>query len=418
MKKTWSTNMIDLDEIANCNSADKLKKCIYRFADLHLVNIFKNNEYDYIITDVLVNKYIITLIEYLVESLNSLSKYNHKIINPKEILSAYLITHFQNDTLSSTLSDKEQLIYDKSCELVKYLDKLTVESDETELLLIKKKLTTYKFIFNNWKKEDLQSQIEIYCNLYQDYRSKIEILKKDIDDDIAEITNFNEIELNIKEIQNGVGENIEIKKSLEEIIESKKGYMKYLEDTQDKIKYAVENVVGDGEFQNTIKKHKYVEQKFDNSINRLIKNYLKKAFWADFKAGLMKDPSDYNYFNGIIKDLNNYFSILFSKRPEKIELLRELFNPEYFAELINNNSISDNEISKLCKTLLDETQNLDSYSNKTFNAYKDKLDFVENREEFINLVVEIISYCIEKLEWLSDVIIKIRDYSNNKHSKN
>ena len=132
----------------------------------------------------------------------------------------------------------------------------------------------------------------------------------------------------------------------------------------------------------------------------------------------MKDPSDYNYFNGIIKDLNNYFSILFSKRPEKIELLRELFNPEYFAELINNNSISDNEISKLCKTLLDETQNLDSYSNKTFNAYKDKLDFVENREEFINLVVEIISYCIEKLEWLSDVIIKIRDYSNNKHSKN
>ena len=145
--------------------------------------------------------------------------------------------------------------------------------------------------------------------------------------DKAEITNFNEIELNIKEIQNGVGENIEIKKSLEEIIESKKGYMKYLEDTQDKIKYAVENVVGDGEFQNTIKKHKYVEQKFDNSINRLIKNYLKKAFWADFKAGLMKDPSDYNYFNGIIKDLNNYFSILFSKRPEKIELLRELFNP-------------------------------------------------------------------------------------------
>ena len=109
-----------------------------------------------------------------------------------------------------------------------------------------KKLNTFKYVFKNWKKADKESQITIYCDMYHDYTNKINKLEKEND-------------------------------------ENKKEYIDHLKELQVKIKNTIGKLVGDDELENTINSHIYIEKTYDQSVNDMVQNLLRRAFWEEFK---------------------------------------------------------------------------------------------------------------------------------------
>ena len=218
-----------LSEISNMDYIERANAYLVKFKELDLSNKLKKIRFENIGT-ILTNKYVLYITSQLIISLKKLINYEGYIINSRELLSSFTITYFHSEVLSTELSEKEQLIYDKSKELVEYLDNLKNNLDKLELCKIIKKINTYKYVFKNWKKTDKESQITIYCDMYHDYNSKISKLEEEND-------------------------------------ENKLEYIKHLKNLRDTIKNTIRTFVGDDEIDNTIGSHTYIGKAYDESIN-------------------------------------------------------------------------------------------------------------------------------------------------------
>ena len=353
----------------------KVVLCFNTFNELKINEKFQDSKFEDV-TNILLNSQTIKTTDNLINSLKEVINFEGELISSKELLSSYLIKYFDKDVLSGEMNEKEKLIFDKSSELVDYINSFEATSRENICSLIKK-LSTYKFIFKDWKKKDLESQVRIYCEIFHDYRTKIDEFEKEHD-------------------------------------ENKEEYISHLKDLKNTIKNSIEKLVGTEHVDNVINKYPYVEKTYDKSVELLVKNYLRKAFWEEFRKDLVKEPPEYNQVNGILKDLSHYFNSLYqNKEKEEIKYINEYFDSEFLGEQIEKNCLNHNEIINLCKFVLEELQKLDAAEHdKNIREYNQKLNSINSQEEFLDIIIETLSYSMGRLEWLCETMIKVREVTN------
>jgi len=346
-----------------------IKNNINKFISLNLSKTFKNNSFEIITNKIMINNYVLTTISKLINSLKQFTNLNNNKINCKLILSSYLIRYFTVDVLSSKLEDKEIILFEKSKELVNYLDNLNKNESIISLETLIKKINTYRLIFDNWKTKDLNSQIEIYCEIYYSYEKDIKKLKED-------------------EINN-------------------KDFINNLENTKLIVKNSLENLIEKSEVENTIKNYKYIEKLYDNSLYNIVKKDLINIYWKNIYNDLKNDPKIYIQIESVIIDINKYLEIIYNNKKKN---LNKYLNVNFIKDLIKNSKIQENDILSICTTLLDELQKHDSKEfDIKISELKKKLNSISDDNEFVDISINVLSYCLDRLEWLSNTIKKINE---------
>ena len=77
------------------------------------------------------------------------------------------------DIVGKNLEDKEKAIIERAKEIYTKFDTLSLEN-------INKKLVTFKIIFEEWKKQDKYSQMDVLCEMYYKYTESLEDYEKNI----------------------------------------------------------------------------------------------------------------------------------------------------------------------------------------------------------------------------------------------
>ena len=342
---------------------ESLNKFFYDLKEKNISNNFKKCNF-LEATKILTNKNLIEITNNLLNILSEILDIN-MIITPKIFLSSYLITFFSKDVLSSELNIKEKFIFDKSKELVDYIDHIDINLEE--LIKLSKKLNTYNYIFNKWKENDLDSQIEIYCDIYHDYENKIQEFIQKENESLSECIN------ELKKLQNIPKNNIK-------------------------------KLIGNKNVEKILEKHNYLEKKYEKNIHKITKNYLKKIFWEEFKNNLNSDYPNYK----IIIDLNKDI-LIYLENINNIDLFNQ--SKEYFYELnnnINNNLFSNYYILEFTIYLLNVANKCDSIDfGEKYNEFKINIDKL-TESNFISEIVNIISFIMNRLELISDTIDKVK----------
>lgn len=145
----------------------------------HFINIneqFKNNSFNKAI-NILTNKNNIQQTNNFLLALKNIIKYEKEIISPKILLSSFLICYFHNDVLSEEKNDIDSFILDKSKNIVEMTIKLSIQN-KIEILTYISKLNKFKHFFEQWKQKDLDSQLQIYKQMYFDSQFNPEIKNK------------------------------------------------------------------------------------------------------------------------------------------------------------------------------------------------------------------------------------------------
>jgi len=302
-------------------------------------------------TYILLNKNLLNIVNNIIsECVNIVNGNKNDFITSRQLLSAYLITYFQADVLSSQLSEKEQFIFNKSKELVLYIDTLKIE--EESIICLIKKLNTYKYIFKNWLKNDADSQINIYCDIYHDYNCKI------------------------KELSNKKDPSLDV-------------YIQELNKLKDTTKKYIEKLIGKDKVEDTIANYVYIEKTYDENVESMVKVYLKKAFWVDFKNRLLLQEPDYTVFNTIFNDIRSY-----TLNTAIYQDIDEIIT--HIEIKINNGNLEHSTIIEYIKQLIDNIQRIDS--NPNYEIIYNKFNEISNNKQFVDIVVYSMTLILNQLE--------------------
>lgn len=143
---------------------------------LHIINQFENITF-LNATNILIDKNNIQNTQYFIQSLQNMISYDKEIISPKVLLSSFLIYFFHEDVLSENKTDSDTFIFEKSKTIVK-LTKQFSYKNKIDIFHYIAELNKYKFFFEKWKKKDLDSQLQIYKQMYFDSQFNPEIKNK------------------------------------------------------------------------------------------------------------------------------------------------------------------------------------------------------------------------------------------------
>ena len=344
---------------------------------------------------IMMDKQVIQSAHDFINSLKKLINYNGDVINAKTFLSAYLITNFQSEVLSSSeQAEIEKFVYDESIQLVKDTQELNV-SDKKLLLEFIPKLNKFKHTFNNWKKKDLESQLEIYSDMFHNYRHKIEQVQQ------------------ANNSQETLASNIPQNTSQE--------YLDNLIKMRDKIYRQIEKLVGIEEAKNTIGRFKRVERNYEESVYNAIKKTMRKAFWDKFKEDIEAEPPDYSQVKGIVADMRGFFHKIYHTREDKKKYIDEYLDENFISQLVNSNVLPPEKVLNLCKFCLDRLKELDAaaFDIVVRNFYQ-KIDSLvingiyENIELYRETLINCLAYLLERLESLSELTEEIRQVNASK----
>lgn len=324
-----------------------LENTCNQFLKYDLSNTFKKCSFT-TATSILVKQDILNIVNNIISECTHIT--NTTFITPQQMLSAYLITYFHKDVLSDPLSEKEQFVFNKSKELVDYLD--NIDTTQVDISGLIKKLNTYTYIFKNWLKKDAESQVHIYCDIYHDYNYKIQELieKKD------------------------------------EVYDS---YIQELEKLRNYTKSCIEKLIGVEKASETIQNYVYREKTYDENVEKLVKSYLKKAFWTDFKDRLLQQEPDYRVFNKIFTDIRQYTRLT----PIYTQIEETICD---FGMLIDSGDIEHTEIIEYVKRFISIIQQMDTSPH--YDIIYDKFDEISNNKQFVDIVVYSLTFIMERLE--------------------
>ena len=350
---------------------DNFKNQLILFKNYNISQKIKENDF-YKSTQFIMNKELINIVRELLVSLKTILNIDIMII-PKIVLSSYLITYFSKDVLSTHLSEKEDFIFNKSKEFVYFIDNLDVDKmDNDMLILFSKKINTYQFIFNNWKKNDLESQINIYCEIYHDYKHKT----------------------------------IELEKKNDPLLNT---YIHELYTLMGETKTKIEKLVGNDKVEDTIYNYTYMDKTFDDNIYKIVKEKLKKAFWNNFKEQIESIPPNYIIFSGLNKTILEYLNTIYNNNEnEKFNEIKDFFIQ--IEEKLSSNLFSEYDVLEYTIFIVNKVQKLDSIGHDhIYNYYINELDNM-NEDNFINTIVKILHFTMNRLEWISNTIHKVRQH--------
>lgn len=186
---------------------------------INIINKFKNiNFVD--ATKILMDKTVIKDTKLFIDSLQNIISYDKEIISPKILLSAFFITDFHNEVLSETKNDIDTFILEKSSYILNETKELNI-TNKINILKYISELNKYSHYFDQWKKKDLDSQLQIYKEMY--YQSNLsEDIKRKIESLIGEEKTNELLAINITEKESKMlSDNIEktLKKAFWDILE-------------------------------------------------------------------------------------------------------------------------------------------------------------------------------------------------------
>jgi len=347
-----------------------IQKSFQLFKNIDVYNLMKKCTFEEAV-NIITNKNNLIIVNNFINALKNTIKFNKHIISNRIFLSAYLITFFKEDVLgtSNELNNEELDIYNSSHNLVNLVNNLNINSIESICLFIGK-LSNYKHIFNKWKHKDLESQVTHYLNIYYDCKYKVQI--------ISNIDDHQELHINNMNI----------------LIE--------------KIKLHIITLIGINEFNKKIQEYEKNIEKNKKMLRSVINISFKKIYWTKLRKELKSDPPNYSQIKGLIIDIKSYFRNIYNNKTRMI-YLDEYLDEEFIDKQINFEVFGNVQIIAICTFLLTQVKTVDIPNNDSnIEQYITKLDSQLDKEHFINVIIEVLSYIMNRLEFISNFMDKIR----------
>tara|TARA_B100001564_G_C20626207_1_gene664814 strand:- start:80 stop:1012 length:933 start_codon:yes stop_codon:yes gene_type:complete len=213
------------------------------------------------------------------KGLINIINYNKEIIPVRVILSAYLIHYCHSEVLSTEKDPTESLLHIRSSELVSKLSNPI--NDKLGSLCMIQSLSLYNNLFRDWKKKDVESQLNIYLDLYDNYKKMNNVIlstmvysaikylaKENTDSIIEEYRRNNETQSISNSLENAVVRNM------------KEAYWNSVELTEEQYCIWIDDIFN------------YFVRIYD----RITKDIEKNDFYANFDPVYLKEQLHLNQF--------------------------------------------------------------------------------------------------------------------------
>ena len=334
---------------------------------LSIMSYFKNNNVDYSSIDDFLN--------YLINN-NHIDKSD---INKKFFTSILMIAYFPDDVIGKNRGDKENLIYDRAKEIYEMVKNCKVEN-------IQKKLITFKILFNEWKKQDKISQINLLCEMYYKYTESLEDFnnKKKLTD--SELLDVNK---DITETMDAEDKHNYIVKAREYDEHQASIFKKQIFNTQNKILHQLKILTPN--YKKYLSSYKFKNVEYDESVYKMVYTKMKYIYWKNIKRDIFELKKK-DIFNHII---NDYIEIIANLKVKNLD----------YSEI---NRLSDYDIDEdnlldacieLCIKIVEINKKIDSENyDEIYDMLIKKLD---NNKKYIT---EIFKFCFDRLESIKKIM--------------
>merc|ERR1711991_1285559 len=111
----------------------------------------------------------------ILEILNKDYSIPKEYLSLRVFISSLLIYKDPDMLLSKKRQDIEENLYLKSVEIFSSID-----NNNKDYKLLGKKILTHKILFDEWKQKDLESQMNILCEVYYRYKESLDETPKEI----------------------------------------------------------------------------------------------------------------------------------------------------------------------------------------------------------------------------------------------
>lgn len=333
---------------------------------------------DYLKSDKLDYSSINAFLDYLTENFGI----EKNILRPKFMISIFMVSKFPDDIVGKKLEDKEKAIIERAKEIYNKFDTLSLEN-------INKKLVTFKIIFEEWKKQDKYSQMDVLCEMYYKYTESLEDYEKEeniSDDEIIEmhksITDTMDNEAK--------GEFIASLREKHEI--EKDAVVKQINEMRNKILLSLKRL--SPQYQKYLKNYKLKNVKYDETVYKHVYNKMKQVYWDNIKRDIFESKNTEIYAH-IIKDYLELIEDIKIKDLDTsiLETLRDYH--------INEDDLLDACIT-LCKTIIKCNMQIDSENYD--EIYEMLLKKLDTTPEYVS---DIFKLCFNRLETIKDIKITI-----------
>mgnify|MGYP001424906037 CR=1 FL=1 len=290
-----------------------------------------------------------TIIKNFLDYLSEKHEIEENLLDSKFIVSILMINKFNDFIIGKNRVEKEELIVQKSSEIYNM-----IKNDQ--IVDINKKLVTFKIIFENWKKDDKEQQLNLLCEMYYNYQKSINESKND---------------------------------------EGKSEYVDELEKTKTKIIKSMKMITRD--YKKYLDNYKFKNVEYDEKVQKMMYVKLKMAYWNNMR-NLVFEKKNINVFKHILNDYK--------------EIINDIKIRNFDYSKLNN--FMDYEVKKqdlvyalteLGKYFIETNKSIDSENyDEIYDMLYQKLN---NNNKYI---IDIFKFCFERL----DVISKIKENLDSK----
>lgn len=335
-----------------------------------IIEYFKKTDINYDVIDL--------FLEYLNENFGI----DKNILTSKFLISIFMISKFPEEIIGTKLEDKEKEVLSKASEIYNKFVNNDLEN-------INKKLVTFKIIFNDWKKKDKYSQMNILCEMYYKYTDSLDEYQKD--DNISDDKIIN-IHKNITDTMDDEDKAEFIIKLKERNDIERNELIDQINKMRNKILHSLKEL--SPQYKVYLNNYKLKNVKYDETVYKHVYTKMKQVYWENIKADIFEKQNT-EIYKHIITDY--------------LELLEDINITDLDTSAIS--SFKDYEVSEenlldacvgLCKMIIKCNMKIDSENYD--EIYEMLLVKLDNKPEFI---ADIFKLCFNRLETIKDIKITI-----------
>ena len=305
------------------------------------------------------------------------------ILRPKFLVSIFMVSKFPSDIVGEKLEDKEQNIIDKATEIYEKFKSNNMEN-------INKKLVTFKIMFDEWKKQDKYSQMNVLCEMYYKYTESLEEYEKDEEPTDEEIIDMHS---NITDTMDDEAKGNFVLSLREKNKEEKTNVIKEINNMRNKILHSLKRL--SPQYQLYLKNYKMKNVKYDETVYKHVYRKMKQVYWDNVKRDIfeIKNTDIYQHI------INDYLELL---EDIKITDLDTSILESYKEYDVSEDNLIDACVS-LCKLIIKCNMQIDSENyDEVYEMLIKKLD---NTPLYIS---DIFKLCFNRLETIKDIKITIQ----------
>ena len=318
-------------------------------------------------------------LDYLTENFGI----DKNILRPKFLVSIFMVSKFPTDIVGEKLEEKEQNIIDKATEIYK---KFT----DNDMNNINKKLVTFKIVFDEWKKQDKYSQMNVLCEMYYKYTDS---LKEYEDDDNITDEEIIEMHSNITDTMDDDAKGEFIVKIREKANHEKISVIQEINSMRNKILHSLKRL--SPQYMAYLKNYKMKNVEYDETVYKHVYRKMKQVYWDNVKRDIFETKNTEIYQHII----NDYLELL---EDIKITGLDTSILESYKEYDVGEDNLLDACVS-LCKLIIKCNMQIDSENyDEVYEMLIKKLD---TTPEFIS---DIFKLCFNRLETIKDIKITIQ----------